>query len=407
MRCLLSTLLATSNHHQQYSRCRPPKSFGPEGTPKLAGEEYKSLAGVWVTELWFDNCEQDQSLWYQDSVVSLHLAPDGKVCPMDVDHELCGGIPEWSWYSVERSVCAGEEGDDQLSLSLQLGRSLFLQGEGTRTYFRCTEFTGAVLEGTPEFDAAELVGLREPAVVGSFTMRLALPIKTNASALEEIYERRIASRPPPPPTYDFSDFVGRWTMVLAFQDALLQAVGKRMVMKAPIELAADGSWESEARGGKRFSGTWGMYDKQPHSDSGWSDTHQPNGLGPWLTVLDLVDGKAREVFHLWGEPVLEMARPGGGQPPVAGLLWTGKVAAREYFGQFVLERELVEAAEGEDKPGAASSAPERADLEESDESEPDDALLGVDWEAAAEALAAAEVRAGGGGTAARRPCVSG
>ena len=87
---------------------------------------------------------------------------------------------------------AGAEGDDILRLSLQLG-NLHLEGRGQRGGLRCRTFVGKVFE---EDVGRGVLGevFEGNTVVGRFTMRLALPMKTDSSALEQQYRQRILEK---------------------------------------------------------------------------------------------------------------------------------------------------------------------------------------------------------------------
>ena len=204
-------LLAPSSHHSlsaaQPSRSRhcAPELFG-ENEPQLADEEFKALAGIWrvYLELWEPRLES------RGLAMSLHLAaPEvtkygnlqhGKVCPME--EILCYGVfniladpaksegglvgesPGSGWsaakWSATRVVHAGEEDDDKLCVTLQLG-NLRLEGRGRRKGLRCNVFVGKVLD----------VGDDPPRMCGRFSMGLLLPIKSDVAALEERYKMRI------------------------------------------------------------------------------------------------------------------------------------------------------------------------------------------------------------------------
>ncbi len=350
MRWVLGTLLAI----------RPPRLHSPllfgEGQPKLAQEEIKALAGLWRVELDFED--------RYDADMSLYLEPSGRVIPFDdeLPYNLGENAQAWAWWSADRAVIAGADGDDELSLSLQLGH-LKLEGRGARVDFRCSEFAGEVLyEGTDD----------DP--VGSFRMRLALPTKTNVTSLEERYRERIAARPPPLPALAFADFVGRWLMGLSEDEAPGSVF-------FPVELAADGTWWSE-RTMPKLEGTWGMCSGDPESHGAGPDTH-PTGSHVWL----MFGSEMGVSVYLQGKPVL---KPGdqepaaarasdhaggadgvgdGATPPaladqVDGRMWEGS-NVREYFGEFRLLREsalvrIVEAARKEAQAALQKAIRERA-----------------------------------------------
>ena len=185
---LLSSLLATSSHYAK--RHASPIAFGVY--PQLAMEEYVALAGVWRADLELDD---------GDTTISLHLAdpqleqletefppssnvyahPTSERMPFSVTRSERGW--ESARWSVSRSVHAGAEGDDILGLTVQLG-DMYLEGRGQRGGLRCRTFVGKVFQGGDM-----------PRVIGRFSLRLALPIKTETHALERQYRERISSRP--------------------------------------------------------------------------------------------------------------------------------------------------------------------------------------------------------------------
>ena len=127
------------------------------------------------------------------------MPSSGKVYTMD-DNLPFGMRPDEegylsAWWAANRNVRAGAEGDDTVCLSLQLG-NLLLQGRGQRGGLRCRSFVGTVLWRYPGGDDP----INDPttwAMVGRFSMQLALPSKTDTSMLESRYRKRIETRPPP------------------------------------------------------------------------------------------------------------------------------------------------------------------------------------------------------------------
>ena len=379
---LLSTLLASSilrnraaiglsiaRHHVRTTvRCRPPFLFGEGGKPELAIEEYRALAGVWRGDLELDD---------GDVSVALHLAAPtstiafgGKVFLMqdNLPFNICHGESGWTSarWSVERKVCAGAEGDDQLRMYIQLG-NLYLEGRGQRRGLRCSAFSGTVFEGGTD-----------PVVVGRFSLQLALPLNSNMSALEERYARRIASRRAPPPSYQRFAFFGSWRLLLSMDDddppPPLDVGGvassstprtPRTHAIFPVELCADGSWHSVGAA-QTLAGTWGMSDA-----GGDASPTQPSGTGLWLkahrersteTLRGIAGLPVRSDFVLSGQPIRatiehELAAhapslagdgcsaaasttdgvDGHGASTVDGQLWMGAVE-RAYFGRFSLLR---------------------------------------------------------------------
>lgn len=107
--------------------------------------------------------------------------------------ESSGGWSSARW-TASRTVHAGELGDDQLCCTLQMGNAC-LVGRGERVGLRCTAFAGTALEGGSEGgedDAASRGG----ELLGTFSMNLLMPIKTEAAALEERYMQRIQEHAP-------------------------------------------------------------------------------------------------------------------------------------------------------------------------------------------------------------------
>ncbi len=252
------------------ARHRPPKLFGDDTSkaPYLVAEEYQALAGVWRTDLELDDGH---------ATISLHLAaprslgtgsPGGEVHTMlKLPFSICHGGQQARSWSVHRTAHAGQEGEDMLGLSLELG-NLHLEGQGERRPaggLRCTSFAGTVFEG----------GAADPCVVGKFSMQLALPIVTDLSPLEERYRKRIASQPAPPPAYPRTGFVGRWRLMLSVDDDSPPA-------RFPIELHADRSWQSVGMD-QTLAGTWGLYSRDSNAHDGWS-TVQSAGSSVWLKV---------------------------------------------------------------------------------------------------------------------------
>ena len=321
MRWVLGTLIASSRH----ARLRPLELFG-DGEPKLAQEEVKAIAGLWKTQVEFDD--------RYNADLSLYLDPSGRVVALDdelpynLDPESLG----WSWWSADRMVVAGAEGDNELSLSLQLGH-LRLEGRGERVDFRCWEFVGEV-----QYEGADA----DP--TGSFAMQLSLPMKTDVTVLEERYQARIAARPPPPPVFPYSDFVGRWFMGLTEDEA-------PGTVYFPVDLATNGSWES-IRTMPKLTGTWGVCSGGAASHGGGPEV-EPMGSSVWFSF----DGTSGNSVHLQGKPILKPGQAeeleavrscGVGAPPVAdqvdGRMWEGGEGGgssleREYFGEFRLLRE--------------------------------------------------------------------
>ena len=324
MRYLLTTLAATT----------PSVRHGPPCLVHLASEEFQALAGVYRADLSLDEGDMALSL-HLAAPESLHLDCEhhGKVYPMESNLPF-NIIQSNGWSSAQWSACravqAGEEGDDNLDLNLQLG-NLYLEGRGQRGGdFRCPAFAGTVFEGG-----------EDPCVVGRFSMQLSLPIQSDVTPLEEAYRARIASQPAPPLTYERSEFVGQWRLLLSTDE-------DRAPAHFAIELKPDRTWESVGAD-ERLAGTWGMYSNDPTSLS-----DKPDGSNVWLkvhadrcteTINEGVAGlPLRSDFHLWGEPVLtveqELAQraAGGSQAErVDGRLWAGLVEP-EFFGQFSLLR---------------------------------------------------------------------
>lgn len=271
MRWVLGTLIASARH----SRLCPLELFG-EGQPRLAQEEVKALAGLWRAQLEFND--------RYNTHLALYLEPSGRVLPMDnaLPYNLDEDSVTWSWWCADRAVVAGAEGDNELSLSLQLGHLKF-EGRGERIDFRCSTFVGEVV-----YEGAD----NDP--VGTFSMQLSLPMKTSVADLEERYRERIASRPPPPPAFAFDEFVGWWFMGLTEYEA-------PGTVFFPAEFEDDGTWRS-VRTMPILTGAWGVCDGAPDSHGLGPDV-QPTGSNVWLTLDSATSGEV----HLQGKPVLKDA----------------------------------------------------------------------------------------------------
>ena len=360
MRWIIGTLLAAA----QRPRHRVPALIDTVQQPShlLTIEEYKALAGIWRAELELDD---------GDSSTTLHLAVPlssaefgGKVQSTTVPSG-----PHDTWF-VEHSIRAGDS-EDSLCLSLQLG-ALLLEGRGERHGLRCCSFVGTVLEGYTH----------DPCMVGRFSMQLSLPIASDLAALEQQHELRLDSRQPLPLTYPRSGFIGQWRLDLAVDEDEPPA-------SMPVELLADGSWQSVGME-QRMGGTWGMLTMYQHAHadcteeySGWS-TMQPAGSSMWLkvhrarcteTLRGLAGLPVRSDFLLTGAPVFETAegelaarataltagevgRAVTAVMPdvICGRLWEGSIE-RAYFGHFRLVRE----------GSAQHDAPRRADVSRAEE----------------------------------------
>ena len=191
MRCTLVPMVATL-------LASPPRHSAPmmfRRRPQFAVEEFKALAGVYVVNLEL----VDPSLGALSTSISVQLvAPRGttafphsaRACIVDdlEAESLCFLEPVScslnSWWIAKREVHAGTEGDHELCLALQLGDSMLLDGRGQRSGLRCRNFEGMVWD-TRQGGHSEL---------GRFSMRLALPLKTDLSTLESQYQNRVALR---------------------------------------------------------------------------------------------------------------------------------------------------------------------------------------------------------------------
>ena len=367
MRWIIGTLLAA-----QRPRHRVPALIDTVQQPShlLTIEEYKALAGIWRAELELDD---------GDSSTTLHLAVPlssaefgGKVQSTTVPSG-----PHDTWF-VEHSIRAGDS-EDSLCLSLQLG-ALLLEGRGERHGLRCCSFVGTVLEGYTH----------DPCMVGRFSMQLSLPIASDLAALEQQHELRLDSRQPLPLTYPRSGFIGQWRLDLAVDEDEPPA-------SMPVELLADGSWQSVGME-QRMGGTWGMLTMYQHAHadcteeySGWS-TMQPAGSSMWLkvhrarcteTLRGLAGLPVRSDFHLTGAPVFETAegelaarataltagevgRAVTAVMPdvICGRLWEGSIE-RAYFGHFRLVRDGSAQHDAPREGSAQHDVPRRADVSSS------------------------------------------
>ena len=131
MRWLVSTLLTTMHG----SRHRALEMFGRK--PTLAHEEFQALAGVWRADL-----SLHPALHTGDAMLSLHLASprgttdfpsSGKVYAIEgnLPLNICEDADGWlcAWWTASRHVRAGANGDDTVSMTVQLGNML-LDGRG-------------------------------------------------------------------------------------------------------------------------------------------------------------------------------------------------------------------------------------------------------------------------------------
>ena len=378
MRWLLGTLLASSHHVRHHS---PLLSQQPL---QLAEEEYKALAGVWRADLELEEHGIATSLhlaapnaisFDADGLSAYAQTQGGRVFPMD-DKLPNADRMSSAWWSVTRTTSTGTEGDAGdagLRLSMQLG-NLYLEGKGQRNgNFRCSAFSGTVLEGG---DA--------PCVVGQFLLRLSLPMTSNITSLEGRYRQRIATQPAPPLEYLRTNFVGRWRLLLSMDDdysyadasqpssgasssSLTITTGTgaghdepivataheraRQVLHTffAIELSNTGSWQSV--GGKHtLAGSWGMGSSRGSTDG--------SGSRVWLSVesskcSETLRGVAglpvRSDFQMAGKPVhdtrdqaeeiVEDGKSFVRADRVDGRLWEGSVEPA-YFGSFTLLREM-------------------------------------------------------------------
>ena len=360
MRWIIGTLLAAA----QRPRHRVPALIDTVQQPShlLTIEEYKALAGIWRAELELDDGDKSTTLHLAVPLSSAEFG--GKVQSTNVPSG-----PHDTWF-VEHSIRAGDS-EDSLCLSLQLG-ALLLEGRGERHGLRCCSFVGTVLEGYTH----------DPCMVGRFSMQLSLPIASDLAALEQQHELRLDSRQPLPLTYPRSGFIGQWRLDLAVDEVEPPA-------RMPVELLADGSWQSVGME-QRMGGTWGMLTMYQHAHadcteeySGWS-TMQPAGSSMWLkvhrarcteTLRGLAGLPVRSDFHLTGAPMFETAegelaarataltagevgRAVTAVMPdvICGRLWEGSIE-RAYFGHFRLVRE----------GSAQNDAPRRADVSRAEE----------------------------------------
>lgn len=318
MRWVFGTLVSL----QHFARVRPPVLFG-DGHPRTAQEEIKAIAGLWRVQVRFEN--------RYNADLSLYLEPSGGVVVTDVDklpYNLDQRSLAWSYWSADRIVIAGADGDNELCFSLQLGHLKF-EGRGERFDFRCSEFVGEVLYEGVDSDP-----------IGTFAMQLSLPMKSDVAPLEERYWQRIAERPPPSPAFPFTDFIGRWFMGLSEFDI-------PGTVFFPVELSADGSWQS-FRTMPVLTGTWGVCSGDLRSFGG-GPNEQPIGSKIWLTLGSDVCLQGTPELKPEEREFAAHTRADGStvvsSDEVDGNMWQGdEESAREYFGEFRLLRESALAA---------------------------------------------------------------
>ena len=186
MRLLLGLLASSSRHVPRHQQA---KLFG-DSYPQLATEEFQALAGVWRADLQLNDEDVTISLHLADPKHETEFPPGGDVFPIEDSLPFSVRQHELNWrsarWSVSRYVYAGQQGDDILGLSVQLG-NLALEGRGQRAGLRCRAFVGKVYETSDV-----------PKVIGRFSLQLALPIKADTLALEKQYQQRISARSAPP-----------------------------------------------------------------------------------------------------------------------------------------------------------------------------------------------------------------
>ena len=352
MRWMLSTLLVSS----QRIRHASPKLFG-DGEPKLAFEEFQAIAGVWRTDILFNDgpATRVHLLLAVPEKRGGQFPSGGKVKLMEENLPDDVRFGEEDSWSASRQVRAGLSGDDRLGLSLQLG-DLQLEGRGQRGGFRCRAFVGRVVEGGDD-----------PRVVGSFAMRLTLPLKTDAAQLERRYKQRIASLHPPP-LFPHNGLIGRWKLLLN----IMVSPGSALAAYFPIDIYEDGSWQSVELE-QTLAGTWGMYSSADAlARTGWAPSvplimNQGTGDSVRLTVhrdqctttgLGVAGLPINFDFLLLGRPLAgddmpEVEEDGasgmhqevvlqtsdGIAAHVEGRLWTEDVA-KGSFGVFILHRDF-------------------------------------------------------------------
>ena len=196
-----------------------------------------------------------------------------------------------------------------------------------------------------------LEGASEPVCVGSFEMSLAFPA-TESEALGELDRRlraRLNARPAPPARFRRAGFVGRWRLLLEFEDS----------PPAFFELHLDGDSSFHTEGSPQLAGTWGTptwLDGATHP-AGHGATHpEAAGTHLWLKVerdkstesLRGIGGlPVRDSFSMYGRPALgapeaELAartREGGASDSVrGGIFWPGNSRDSTLAGSFCVSR---------------------------------------------------------------------
>ena len=332
---LASAILALSLHASP--RLRPRATIVASACDEF---EYRALAGIWSTTLDLDDGLQE---------ATCHLDARGSLTttvPIEFNTEL-----RWDARSSSSS-------EDVVRIQLSVGPFL-LNGKGVREggSLRCRVLKGSVLEGT-----------HDPCCVGSFEMKLKLPA-ADADELEKLersHRQRLDAKPAPAIRFGRSNFVGRWRLLIAFEESESPSVFS-------IELGDDHKFasipqENDEASAAVLGGSWGLWDASlgtgREGNARRKRAARERGmhiLGTHLylrverercteTLKGLANLPVREAFSLWGEPDLKegmlseldaRTEKGGKSDLVTGRCYFGTSADSEWVqdGRYSLLRE--------------------------------------------------------------------
>ena len=193
--------------------------------------EARAFAGIWDAKLDLDDGLQQ---------VAVALDPRGSLTTTS------SSARGSSW---ERWEASADE-SDSVKLRLRIGPWM-LRGTGCRDGLRCRELTGSVLEGGDD-----------PVCVGSFSMTMATPAADDdeLTELERSHYARLDAKPAPPPRFRRDSFVGRWSLLVAFEDTAAPSI-------FPVSLGDDRKFTTPADGAALLGGSWGVWDASMRDDA--------------------------------------------------------------------------------------------------------------------------------------------
>lgn len=297
----------------------------------LDEEEKKAISGFWSAELDLDDGHE---------MKSIYLGSNGN---------LVVSSPS-STSSVRGSWKASSHGrHSRISIRMVFG-SLVLSGYGERNVtsedggLRCIVIGGVVQEG-----------MLEPCCVGKFSMRLSLPDvdENELVALDTRHKIRVAARPASPSKFQLNTFVGRWRLLIQFDDNSEPEF-------STVTLNANRKFNSEeTKSGVCLGGHWGVWDKDFWMRGGEFRKAARRGVATlgthiWLEIdrnsCKRASHMSAEDVSMWGEPSLETmeeelkakAPDGGSSDSVSGRIYFGAfgtVGSAVQGGRFSLIRE--------------------------------------------------------------------